>query len=185
MPELGEPPPPFVVTGPDGRPHELRPRAWRAPTGIVAEVEETGVPRGQGFRFSVFGAHNSDVAGLIGRARAQAEKEIGRQYLEPSSHRPGWILRDDEVAGRLVWTGEGPYDVVVDGGTLTWEELGMALEPYEGCRFRLVLEDASDLDQPVAAAPPLPLPPFSISRARRGRRSRRAGREGEGVGHVR
>jgi hypothetical protein len=168
MPELGELPPPFVLTGPDGRPHELRPRAWRVPAGIVAEVEETGVPRGQGFRFSVFGAHNSDVVGLIGRARAHAEKEIDRQYLEPSTHRPGWMLRDDEVAGRLAWSGEGPYDVVVDGRTLTWEELGIALEPYEGCRFRLVIEgtvieDTSDVDQPDASAVPLPLPPFSIS----------------------
>lgn len=91
MPELGELPPPFVLTGPDGRPHELQPRAWRVPTGIVAELEETGVPRGQGFRFSVFGAHNSDVVELIGRARAHAEKEIGCQYLERSSHRPGWM----------------------------------------------------------------------------------------------
>ena len=39
----------------------------------------------------------------------------------------------------------------------------MALELYEGCRFRLVIEDTSDLDQPVAAAVPLPLPPLSIS----------------------
>ena len=75
---------------------------------VAEEAEQPEDLVGIGFRFSVFGAHNSDVAGLIGRARAQAEKEIGRQYLEPSSHRPGWVLRGDEVAGRLVWSGEGP-----------------------------------------------------------------------------
>ena len=34
-----------------------------------------------------------------------------------------------------------PYNVVVDGRTMSWEQLGMALEPYEGWGFRLVIED--------------------------------------------
>ncbi|MCA1671896.1 MAG: hypothetical protein LC799_06710, partial [Actinobacteria bacterium] len=34
-----------------------------------------------------------------------------------------------------------PYNVVIDGRTLTWEELGLALDSYEGWNFRLVIED--------------------------------------------
>jgi hypothetical protein len=34
-----------------------------------------------------------------------------------------------------------PYRVVVDGRTMNWEELGMALEPYGGWGFRLVIEE--------------------------------------------
>ena len=49
------------------------------------------------------------------------------------------------MAGRLVWNDEGdngkPYNVVIDGQTMSWDELGMALEPYEGWGFRLVIED--------------------------------------------
>jgi len=45
-------------------------------------------------------------------------------------------------AGRLVWNDDGgPHNVVVDGRSMSWEELGMALEPYEGWSFRLVIED--------------------------------------------
>lgn len=34
-----------------------------------------------------------------------------------------------------------PYDVVIDGRTLSWEEFGQALAAYEGWNFRLLIED--------------------------------------------
>ncbi len=145
LPELGAPPPAFVLTGPDGTRHRMQPRPWRAPTGIVVELEEIGVPAGEGFEFSILGPHDAQVGDLLDQLRAQAEAEVTRRYLEPNPHRPGWVLARDEIAGRLVWS-EGrevgePYDVVVDGRTLSWEELGRALESFEGWRFRLVIED--------------------------------------------
>lgn len=113
----------------------------------MVELEETGAPPGEGFRFSILGPHEADVGDLLAQLRAHAEAEVSRRYLEPNPHRAGCLLAEDEVAGRLVW-GEGreeggPYDVVVDGRTLTWGEFGHALEPYEGWRFRLVMEDRS------------------------------------------
>jgi hypothetical protein len=40
-----------------------------------------------------------------------------------------------------VWADDRPgypgYDVVVDGQRLSWEELGAALEPFEGWTFQL------------------------------------------------
>lgn len=147
MPELGPPPPAFVLSGPDGEHHRMQPRPWRAPTGIVVELEEVGAPTGEGFEFSILGPHDADVGELLSQLRAHAEAEVSRRYLERNPHGSGWLLADDAVAGRLVW-GEGretggPYDVVVDGRTLSWEELGKALGPYEGWRFRLVIEDRS------------------------------------------
>jgi hypothetical protein len=147
LPERGPPPAAVVLTGPDGRRHRMQPRPWRAPTGIVVELEETGVPPGEGFQFSILGPHDARVGELLSKLRAHAEAEVSRQYLEPNPHRSGWLLAGDEVAGRLVW-GEGrdegePFDVVVDGRTLTWDELGHALESCEGWRFRLVIEDRS------------------------------------------
>ncbi len=147
MPELGPSHPAFVLSGPEGTHHRMQPRRWRAPTGIVVELEEVGVSTGEGFQFSILGPHDADVGELLRQLRAHAEAEMSRRYLEPNQHGSGWLLVDDEVAGRLVW-GEGremgePYDVVVDGRTLSWEELGQALGSYEGWRFRLVIEDRS------------------------------------------
>jgi len=169
LPELGAPPPPFVLTGPDGTGHRMQPRPWRAPTGIVIELEETDVPVGEGFQFSILGPPDADVGELLAQLRTHAEAEVARRYLEPNPHRRGWLLAGEEVAGRLVWS-EGreagePYDVVVDGRTLSWEELGRALEPFEGWRFRLVIEDRSlDVrpDAEVVALPPQQRPSASV-----------------------
>lgn len=43
-----------------------------------------------------------------------------------------------------------PYDVVVDGRTLSWEEFGRALGAYEGWRFRMVIEDRCEDVRPDA-----------------------------------
>lgn len=133
------------VVGPDGRRHRFRFRVWRAPTGIEVQLEETGVAVGEGYEFAVLGGHDADVEALVEHVRRQAEAEVGRLYLQRCELHGEWVLADDEVAGRLVWDDEGsagrPYRVVVDGRTLSWEELGMALESYEGWNFRLVIED--------------------------------------------
>ena len=158
-PEPADPPPPISLTGADGRQHELVFRVWRAPTGIEVELEGTGVPVGDGYHFAALGSHEADVNDLVAHVTRAAEEEIGRRYLEPHPHRTGWLVRDDAVVGRLV-SGEegdagGPYDVIVDGRTLTWDELGHALEPYEGWRFRLVLADRCDDLRPDADVIPI------------------------------
>jgi hypothetical protein len=148
LPRLPDPPPSVLLHGPDGRDHRLRFKIWRAPTGIEVQLEEIEVPVSEGYRFVVLGDHDGDVEELVARVRNLAESEIGRLYLEPARHREGWALHDDEVAGQLVWNEESdhgkPYRVIIDGRTLSWEELGRALESYEGWRFRLVIEDSID-----------------------------------------
>ena len=146
-PRLPHPPPPMVVTGPDGRTRELRFRILRAPTGVEVKLEETGVAPGEGYEFAVLGDHDADVDPLIDEVRRIAEGEVARQYLEPATHHRGWTVTDgDEVVGRFVWSDEAvagaPFDVVVDGRTLTWEEFGVALGSYEGWNFRLLIEDS-------------------------------------------
>jgi hypothetical protein len=176
LPELGAPPPPFVLTGPDGTRHRMQPRPRRARTGIVVDLEELDVAVGEGFQFSILGPHDTEVGELLAQLRTDAAAEVARRYLEPNPHRRGWLVAGEEVAGRLVW-GEGrevgePYDVVVDGRTLSWEDLGRALEPFEGWQFRLVIEDRSlELrpDAEVVALPaqqrPSPSPPGVLAAA--------------------
>jgi hypothetical protein len=129
----------------NGQRHVLTFRIWRAATGVEVELEETGVPIGEGYHFAVLGSHDANIDDLVTAVQIQAKGDVSRQYLEPNPHCSGWIVRDEEVAGRLIYSENsgigGPYNVVVDGRTLTWEEFGEALEPYEGWRFRMVIED--------------------------------------------
>jgi hypothetical protein len=152
-PPLPRPPPPIVITGPDGRSHRLTYRVLRAPAGVEVKLEETGVEPGEGYDFAVLGDHDAEVAPLLRQVRTVAEREVARQYLEPAEHGGGWRVTDgDEVLGRFIWSDEGaagaPFDVVVDGRTLSWEQFGEALSAYEGWNFRLLIEDR------VAAAEP-------------------------------
>ena len=146
LPRLPDPPAPVRLRGPDGRNHRFRFKIWRAPTGIEVQLDEMGVPVGEGYRFAVLGDHDADVEDLVARVRSVAESEVGRLYLEPARHRGGWALGGDEVVGQLVWNdqaGDGePYSVIIDGRTLSWQEFGAALEAYEGWRFRLVIDDS-------------------------------------------
>lgn len=148
LPRLPDPPAPLVLEGPDGRRHGFRFRIWRGPAGIEVELEETGVPVSEGFHFAVLGDHDADVDGLTRRVIELAGRAVARCQLRPADHRDGWQMVDDEVSGRLVWNDEGvdgrPYDVVIDGRTLTWEELGHALESYEGWTLRITIESSID-----------------------------------------
>jgi len=142
LPRLPDAPAPVVLTGADGRRHVMRYRIWRAPTGIVVQVREDSVAHGEGFEFGVLGDHRAEVGPLVAAVHERAQAEIGRRYLEPGLGGVGWRLAGDEVAGRLEWNPQGgPHRVVVDGRPLSWQELGEALESFEGWRFRLVIEE--------------------------------------------
>ncbi len=144
MPRLPDAPAPVVLTGADGRRHVLRYRVWRAPTGIAVQLREDEVAQGEGYEFGVLGDHDAEVGPLIDAVREQAATGIGRRYLEPGPGGVGRRLAGDEVAGRLECNPQGgPHRVVVDGRPLSWEDLGQALESFEGWRFRLVIEDPS------------------------------------------
>lgn len=63
---------------------------------------------GEGYQFAVLGDHDADVTSWWTGVRSLVETEIARRYLEPASHRAGWVVADDdEVVGRLVWNDEG------------------------------------------------------------------------------
>jgi hypothetical protein len=156
-PDLPGPPPPLTVTDAEGREHQLRFRIWRAPTGIEVELEEVGVPGWEGYRRAVLGAHDADAGELISAVRSRALDDMSRRFLEPNPRRPGYLVAEDTdvVEGRLVGNETGsevgtPYDVLVDGKKLSWEELGRALEAYGGWRIRIELADPIDDLRPDA-----------------------------------
>lgn len=148
-PELPDPPAPAVFTGPDGRTHPMEFRLWRAPTGIVAEAQENSTPPMEGYHVDVMGGHDADVDRLLRTLHDRVDAQISQLFLRPADHGPGWTLAGDEVAGRLVQlAGDAPYAVVVDGRTLSWDELGRALGAFEGWQFRLSIDDTGEPDEP-------------------------------------
>ena len=166
-PRLPGPPGPETIAGPDGRLHRIVYRLWRSPGGVAVEAEEDGEPF-DGFYAEVVGPHEADPAPLVERTRAAIRRRIGRRDLERAPGRAHWIISDDDLLGRLVWNGNDdpfgggePYDVVVDGRRLSWEEFGRALEPFEGWEFRLSFRhedvDADDRE-PAVDLPGAPIP---------------------------
>lgn len=112
----------------------------------------------------MLGPHEGPVEDLIAWVVAIAEREIASTYLEPAKYRDGWTVgAADQVAGRFVFNpGGGPYHVVVDGRELTWEQLGEAMEAFEGWRFRLLIEDPSEDVRPDADVLLLPSPTGTV-----------------------
>jgi len=151
LPVLPDPPAEETLTGPDGRRHRFAYRLWRAPTGIVAEADELGCAGGEGYQASVLGSHDADTDALLARLRVRLTERVAHLDLEDHpGGRP--LMAGDELEGRLVWNeDDGPYDVVVDGRRLSWEAFGRALEPFEGWRFRLIIEDVELVDDESAS----------------------------------
>src|SRR5882757_6456611 len=83
---------------------------------------------------------------LIRSSVSVARCAIGVSMIGLSRRRGGlgWTLAGEDVSGRLEWDPDGgPYRVVIDGRSLSWEEFGLTLGSFEGWRFRLVIEDRS------------------------------------------
>jgi hypothetical protein len=111
------------------------------------------------------GSHHVDVDELVETVRSRLRAEVGRLWLEPHPGKQGWTMAGWELAGRLEWydgrPAGDPYDVVVDGRTFSWDELGRFLEPFEGMRIRVLVEEVIADERPPNDAPPaLSLPPM-------------------------
>jgi hypothetical protein len=143
-PELPTPPPPETVVGADSRAHRIVYRLLRGPCGVEALAEESGVPTGEGYEVSVLGPPDADPVRLVEALREQVHQELAQVYLEESPHAPGWQISGHELAGRLEedpaddWT--GPPRMVIDGRSLSWDQVGDLLSPYVGCGFHLTFE---------------------------------------------
>ena len=147
LPPPPDPPPPVTITGPDQTAHQLAFRVWRCHNGVVVDLREVGL---QGFSFSTIstiGRHDQPIDAQVQHLLAEARDTIGTVHLNrPRPHAP-LMLAGTEVAGELVWAehpdpyGRYPYDVVVDGKLMSWQEFGLTLEPFEGFRFCLAVQE--------------------------------------------
>lgn len=144
------PPEPVTIVGPDGRAYLLEYRVQRYASGTGVELVESG----GGYHFSTIstvGRHDQPLDAQVRHLRQAAEAAIANEQLRAHPPDGRMLLAGDEVVGRLVWPGSAAthdhpaYNVVVDGREMTWEQFGRTLEPFEGFRFRLVIEDIDEV----------------------------------------
>jgi hypothetical protein len=143
-PEPPTPPPAETLAGADGRPHRVLYRLLLVPPGIEVLAEEEGVPLGEGYRVSVVVLHDADPARLVEVVRERVRQELGRRYLEESEGRPGWQISGHELAGRFTEDPSdcsGPPRLVVDGRSLSWEQVGELVSPHVSWEFHLSFGD--------------------------------------------
>ena len=163
LPDPPAPPGPVTITGPDGRVHHFVFVVQRYASGTGVELVE----RGGGYRFSTIsalGRHDLPIDAQVRHLLHVAEESIAQ--VQVASYPPDGrvLLTGQEVVGHLVWPAGAdvydrpPYNVVVDGREMTWDEFGRALEPFEGMRLRLVVQDSvdevRDSDAEVQERPP-------------------------------
>jgi hypothetical protein len=154
-------PEPVTLDSPDGRGQRFRfDVSWLASGWLAVEMGEgdfgSGHNASTGYHFSALGPlDGSGFDEQVAFVRLAAERALGHLYLEPTEPDGRLLLRGDAVEGRLIWAGgqpgmREPYAVVVDGRPMSWDDFGRALEPFEGFRFRLTVEEdnvvVSDLD---------------------------------------
>jgi hypothetical protein len=113
------------------------------PTAVLALAEQLGVPAGSGYRLEIHCNQFADPGLLLPRIQARARAAVAHPYLELSEWH-GWRLPGHELAGRLEEEEDeqgtaGPR-VVVDGRSLSWENLGNLLKPYVGWTLELRLD---------------------------------------------
>jgi hypothetical protein len=175
-PPLPEPPAPEVVVGPDGRRHFVRYRLLRLPGAVLALAEELGEPASPRHRLELRCGHLADPRPLLGRLRADVRAAISYPYLEPEQGH-GWGLAGDRVGGYLEEDDPEQGEqlrVLVDGRSLSWEELGDLLRPYVGWSFELRLggalpsRDGGDTGGRTLVRSPTPVERRAAARALRG-----------------
>jgi hypothetical protein len=152
-PQLKGPPPPGLFRGPDGIEHRMVYRILRTPGGIEVLAEEDGWAVEDGYRLALLGPHDADVVAMWEQLRRMVQSAIGRQYLERSPHRDGWVLRGKEVEGRLVWRDDRLDDPELWSTSLMLIQVRSRVElPPVRLRCLLSAQGASRLGSVVTAS---------------------------------
>lgn len=113
------------------------------PSGwIVTATERTAA--GDGYRFESF--DSSDPYQALGRLRTKVRRHLATKYLRPG---PELELSHDRAFGRITWdSAEDEVMMVIDGRSVSLQELARLLSTYEGWQFQLRMIDPCSGDEP-------------------------------------
>ena len=117
-----------------GEPHEFALELLRTASGYFLRATERA-SKDDGYAFA---AHSETGPYLtLGRLRSKIQKGLATRYLAAGETQPR--LGHDVAVGRISYGG-----VVVDGQSLTFDELAAILSVYEGWQFKLEIVDPYD-----------------------------------------
>ena len=135
---------PLTLQDLDGVPHTFQFRPHIFGDQLSLEALETGPD--EGYEFSVIAEAEQDLFVTFQTLFERIRRELGRRHIEPegSGYR---ITQEDVVRGQIT---DDPDSVeqmpllIIDGKSITWEELGRMLAPNAGFRFKLEIFDRSE-----------------------------------------
>ncbi len=118
-----------------GRTRHFRTRLEETPGGLRAETVEKG--KEDGYRFKVVVA-----TGATGQAlwelREKMHQILNTRHLERDEKTGTWLMTHDAVRGRVAFGDDhGRPKLVIDGKSLSWEDVGRMIDVYEGFEFEL------------------------------------------------
>lgn len=131
-----------------GASHEFRFRATLVATGLLIEALEITNEQTGGYEFAVLGQHEDDPLELFGRLYERIRRRLAQQHLEQEDDGPrigkDWIVRGMITWGEESHRGRHLPGLVIDGRSVTWEEVGSMLASFEGFQFKLEIRDRTD-----------------------------------------
>jgi len=135
---------PLTLQDLDGVPHTFQFHPHIFSDQLSLEALETGPA--EGYEFSVIAEAEQDLFVTFQTLFERIRRELGRRHIEPegSGYR---ITQEDVVRGQIT---DDPDSVeqmpllIIDGKSITWEELGRMVAPNAGFRFKLEIFDHSE-----------------------------------------
>jgi hypothetical protein len=137
---------PITLLDVDGVSHEFRFTTRVLPNGVSIEALEVKDGHPDGYEFRVMGPLEADILELYAKLYERIRKGLSRKHLEVGELGPE-ISEGDVVRGRIAWddeTGGRIPLLVIDGKSISWEQMGRMLMAYEGFDFKLEIFEQSE-----------------------------------------
>jgi hypothetical protein len=135
---------PLTVRDIDGVSHTFQFRTHIFGDQLSLDALEVGPE--EGYELSVIADAEQDLFVTFQKLFERIRRELGRRHIEPDGN--GYrITRDNVVRGRIT---DDPSSfvqmplLIIDGTSVTWEELGRMVAPNVGFCFKLEIFDRSE-----------------------------------------
>ncbi|MEJ7807422.1 MAG: hypothetical protein WKG03_16050 [Telluria sp.] len=136
---------PIRIADCDGAMHEFHFRTRLLGDILSLEAFELVEVDPAGYQFQLVGHADEELFGLLGRLIQKIRRALSVKHI--GHDRCGHHIVDTIVRGRVEWDdakeGRMPQ-VLVDGRTFSWDQLGEMLMAFEGWQFKLEILDPSD-----------------------------------------
>ena len=120
-----------------GRTRRFLSTCHEGPLGFTVRAQEQGA-QGTGYEFAAYSETSPHNA--LGRLRQKMYRGLATRHITRSLH--GYRMLHDKLSGRIASDGSGGALVVVDGISLSIDDLAHILISHEGWSFDLTIIDS-------------------------------------------